>query len=76
MVIPKLPDFPDRLDLIPNGTPKKANNRQAKGRENFLLISTSAPDVGSPFFFSSRIIYIVNRNSKLRKSRKNSNFRK
>ncbi|GIS85121.1 MAG: hypothetical protein CM1200mP16_14210 [Nitrospina sp.] len=33
MVIPKLPDFPERLDLIPSGAPRKANNMQAKGME-------------------------------------------
>ena len=66
MVIPKLPDFPERLDLIPSGAPRKANNMQAKGMENFLLISTSAPDVGSPFFFSYFIFsFILPRESSL-----------
>ena len=66
MVIPKLPDFPDRLDFTPNGAPIKANNRQAKGKENFLLISTSAPAVGSPFFFRFCIFsFILVRESSL-----------
>ena len=66
IVIPKPPDFPERLDLTPSGAPKKANNKQANGRENFLLISTSAPAVGSPFFLSLIIFsFIFSRDSSL-----------
>ena len=48
---PKLPDLPDLLDLIPSGAPRNAKSRQVNGMENFLLSSTSAPEVGSPFSF-------------------------
>ncbi len=58
-VTPKLPDFPDRLDFIPRGTPRIAKSRQVKGMENFLLNSTSGPEVGSPFAFISLILSLI-----------------